>query len=292
MGSLSAVSDVFDDTSCELGEGPLWHPVREQLFWFDILGARLLTREGGRTRQVQFGEYVSAAGWVSESELLIASESRLILFNVDSERREDVEGIEPDDASTRTNDGRADPWGGFWISTMAKDKRAGAGTIYRFYRGALTPVVRAVTIPNAICFAPDRSCAYYADTVTGKVMRQPLEREHGWPEGEAEVFLDLSGEGLHPDGAVVDAGGNFWNAQWGAWRVACYSPEGEAIGKVSFDAAHTSCPAFGGPGLTTLFCTSACEDLSKEDAAKSDKHGMTFAFPETGQGQAEHRVNL
>ena len=73
--------------------------------------------------------------------------------------------------------------------------------------------------------------------------------------------------------------GIFWNAQWGAWRVACYSPEGEPIGKVSFDAAHTSCPAFGGPGLTTLFCTSAREELSDADAAKSENHGKTFAFP-------------
>jgi hypothetical protein len=26
---------------CTLGEGPLWHPEREQLFWFDIMGKRL-----------------------------------------------------------------------------------------------------------------------------------------------------------------------------------------------------------------------------------------------------------
>lgn len=286
------MSEVFDTTPCVLGEGPLWHPVREQLFWFDILGAQLLTREGDKSRQIQFDEYVSAAGWVSESELLIASETRLILFNVDRERGEDVEGLEADNSATRSNDGRADPWGGFWIGTMAKDKRQAAGTIYRYYQGAVTPVVHALTIPNAICFAPDRSCAYYADTVTGQVMRQPLEADHGWPEGEPDVFLDLTSEGLHPDGAVVDQDGNFWNAQWGAWRVACYSPEGTEIGKVPFDAANTSCPAFGGPGLSTLYCTSAREDLSDADTSKSEKHGMTFACPETGRGQAEHRVLL
>ena len=292
MGSLSAVSEVYDTTSCELGEGPLWHPLREQLFWFDILNSRLLTREGGKTRAVQFDEIVSAAGWVSDHELLIASERRLILYDVDRDRSEDVEGLEADDKTTRPNDGRADPWGGFWISTMSKDKDTGAARIHRYYQGKLTPLIQDLTIPNAICFAPDRSCAFYADTVTGKVMRQPLEGTDGWPEGEAEVFMDLTDEGLHPDGAVVDQAGNFWNAQWGAWRVACYSPKGEAIGKVSFNAAHTSCPAFGGPGLTTLFCTSARENLSDEDAAKSDQHGMTFAFPETGRGQAEHQVLL
>ena len=70
------MSRVFDDTVCALGEGPLWHPAREQFFWFDIIGHRLLTREGEATRIVQFDEHVSAAGWVSESELLVASETR------------------------------------------------------------------------------------------------------------------------------------------------------------------------------------------------------------------------
>ncbi|MCV6594267.1 MAG: SMP-30/gluconolactonase/LRE family protein [Silicimonas sp.] len=286
------MSDIFDDRRCDLGEGPLWHPGRGQLIWFDILGRKLLTREGGRPREVQFKEHVSAAGWVSDSELLIASERRLFLFDIDRERSEDVEGLEPDDATTRSNDGRADPWGGFWISTMGKAAESGRAVIHRYYQGRLTRLFGGLDVPNAISFAPDRSCAYFADSDSCKVMRQPLEPEHGWPEGDPEVFLDLTAEGLAPDGAVVDAGGNFWTALWGAWCVGCFGPDGTPIGKVGFEAAHTSCPAFGGPDLTTLYCTSALFDLSEENAAKSDRHGMTFAFPETGRGQAEHRVIL
>jgi sugar lactone lactonase YvrE len=40
---------VFDITPCTLGEGPLWHPERRQLFWFDITGRSLLTRVGGKS---------------------------------------------------------------------------------------------------------------------------------------------------------------------------------------------------------------------------------------------------
>ncbi|MGB3316589.1 MAG: SMP-30/gluconolactonase/LRE family protein, partial [Albidovulum sp.] len=38
---------IYDDRPCDLGEGPLWHPERQQLFWFDILKQRLLTRDNG-----------------------------------------------------------------------------------------------------------------------------------------------------------------------------------------------------------------------------------------------------
>lgn len=286
------MSEVYDQTPCALGEGPLWHPERGQLFWFDVLGHRLHFRESGKTRTVQFDEYVSAAGWVDDSTLLIASETRLFLFDLERQRAEDVEGLEPDKPLTRSNDGRADPWGGFWIGTMAKDGAKGAGAIYRYYGGRLTRLYDAISISNAICFSPDRKYAYFTDTPTQKIMRQGLEPDRGWPEGDPEVWLDLSAEGLFPDGAVVDADGQFWNAQWGAARVAAYAPDGTFLRSVEFDARHTSCPAFGGDDLSTLFCTSALQGLSDEARAASEHHGMTFAAPETGKGQAEHRVRL
>ena len=31
---------LFDPRICELGEGAVWHPVRQQAFGFDILGRR------------------------------------------------------------------------------------------------------------------------------------------------------------------------------------------------------------------------------------------------------------
>ena len=67
------MSTVFDERQCTLGEGPLWHPERQQLFWFDILNKRLLSRDNGTEKTWQFDEYVSAAGWVSRTELVIAS---------------------------------------------------------------------------------------------------------------------------------------------------------------------------------------------------------------------------
>ena len=56
---------IFDARLCELGEGPLWHPARAQLFWFDILGQTMLSQDRDGPRQWRFPERVSAAGWVS-----------------------------------------------------------------------------------------------------------------------------------------------------------------------------------------------------------------------------------
>ena len=291
MGRVRAVSAIYDPTVCTLGEGPLWHPGRGQLFWFDILGKRLLTREGDRTRTWSFDEQVSAAGWVSESALLVASERRLFVFDLETGRQDDVAPLEADDPRTRSNDGRADPWGGFWIGTMGKNAEPHLGTIHRWHRGALTPLFGGLTITNAICFAPDRSVAYFAET-TSKIIRWVALDDDGWPAAEPEDWLDLRGEAGNPDGAVTDAEGNLWNAQWGAGRVACYAPDGEFLRAVAFDALHTSCPAFGGPDLTTLFCTSACEDRPHDPNRPETVDGKTFAAEGVASGRPEPRVIL
>ncbi len=277
---------VYSSIPCTLGEGPLWHPERQQLFWFDILGKRLLSVEGDEARIWQFDECVSSAGWVDHDTLLMASETGLWRFDLVTEERLLLCPLEADNEVTRSNDGRADPWGGFWIGTMGFNAEKGAGSIYRYYRGELRRLVGDVTISNAICFAPDRSCAFYTDTDVGRIMRQPLDAADGWPVGEAEVFLDLSAEDFGVDGAVVDAQGNLWNAQWGAGRVACYSPEGALIETISVPTPQSSCPAFGGADLSTLYITTAAEGVDTPPA------GQTFTAPTGTVGQREHQVIL
>ncbi len=286
------MSRVHDPTICALGEGPLWHPLREQLFWFDIIRYRLHTREGDRTKTWQFDEHVSAAGWVDEERFLIASETKLFLFNVETGQSEDVCPLEADNHATRSNDGRADPFGGFWIGTMGKAAEPGAGAIYRFYHGEARLLYPNITVPNAISFTPDGRFAYWTDSHRGQIMRQPLDPADGWPEGEPALWLDLSSEGIIPDGAVVDAEGNLWNAQWRSWRVACYSPEGAFLRAVPFNASQTSCPAFGGDNLTTLYCTSARDSVESRDERPSAQHGMTFAADNVAQGLPERQVKL
>lgn len=286
-------AEVFDNRISTLAEGPLWHPLRKQLFWFDILGSKLLTRSAAGAKSWDIGEYASAAGWIDHDRLLVATETGLFDFDIESGEKTRIADIEADQPQMRSNDGRADPWGGFWIGTMGKgDNRDGAGRIYRFYRGEVRKIVSGLTIPNSICFSLDRRFGYYSDTATQKMMRVALEGEHGWFAGEPEVFRDFSTDDLSPDGAVTDAYGNIWVALWGAAKVAAYDSDGRLLKEVAFDAPQTTCPAFGGNDLTTLYVTSAREHMDEDTAAKNPKSGMIFAADGAGQGRAEPQVTL
>jgi sugar lactone lactonase YvrE len=268
---------VFDDRACVLGEGPLWHPERQQLYWFDILRKSLMTRVGDQAEEWQFDDHVSAAGWIDADHLLIASAAGLFTYDLTNGQQKQIVALE--------EDGRADPLGGLWIGTMGKSAEPDAGAIYRFYKGELRLLYKGISVSNAICFTPDGNAAYFTDTHSRKVMRQTLDAQ-GWPKGTPELFLDVTKEGLNPDGAVVDAQGCFWNAQWGASRVARYDPAGNFLSEITFPARQVTCPAFGGPDLSTLYVTSASVRVNDPQG------GQTFAVQTGIKGQKEHQIIL
>lgn len=278
---------IHDDTICLLGEGPLWHPERAELFWFDILG-RTLHRKGQHWR---FPFLVSAAGWADRDTLLIASDHAFYRFDIPGGLYEPVAALDTDNPITRSNDGRADPQGGFWIGTMGKRAESGAGAIWRYYRGEVRMLFPGISISNAICFAPDATTAYFTDTETQVIHKVRLDGA-GWPVGEPDLHVDLRGTAFWPDGAVVAADGTLWNAQWGAGRVAVYDAMGREVATHAFPASQTTCPAFGGPDLTTLYCTSAAVGLEQGHVIGHPETGRTFAVEVGVAGQAEHRVIL
>src|SRR5690606_12990502 len=232
---------IFDDRICQLGEGPLWNPERGQFFWFDILGRRLLSRDAGQPLEWKFDRMASAAGWVDRDRLMIGTETGLALLDLRDGALEPVAGIEADDPATRSNDGRADRQGGFWIGTMGKGGEAGRGAIYRYYKGEVRQLAEGISIPNAICFSRDGGLAYYADTPEGKIWAQPLDRD-GWPQGEPELCLDLRPERLRPDGAVIDSEGVLCVACWGAGAVIRFAPDGRQLDRIEVGGRHSSCP--------------------------------------------------
>ncbi|MEY8097153.1 SMP-30/gluconolactonase/LRE family protein [Falsihalocynthiibacter sp. S25ZX9] len=285
---------LFDSRTCILGEGPLWHPLHKQYYWFDIMGKKLLTLGADGPKEWSFDEHVSAAGWVSENELLIASQTALFLFDLNTGKTvRKLCDLEADDATTRSNDGRADTYGGFWIGTMGINAETNAGAIYRYYKGELRCLYSDISISNSICFSPDGAYAYYSDTAEKTIRRQKLNPKDGWPTGSSELWLDLSKEGINPDGSVIDMRGYLWNAQWGLNRIACYNPDGVLLETVACpEASQTSCPAFGGEGLTDLLITTARVGLSAEILEKEPMAGATFLAKDVAKGQQENQVIL
>lgn len=283
---------LFDDTACELGEGAFWHPARENFFWFDILGRRLFERGPAGRMTWDMPELTSAMGLAGDGRLLLSTETGLWLFDPERGTREHLAAIAADQPGLRSNDGRADPWGGFWHSTMGKRAEPGAGGIWRWHRGELRQLFDGITIPNAICFDQPRALAYFADTARHLVWAQPLDPVTGWPTGARRVFLDLSGDGLNPDGAVTDTKGRIWIALWGAGRIDAYDPAGRRVASVPVPARQVTCPVFGGPDLSALMAATAWEGLDPAARAADPQAGCCFIVQSQARGTETPAVQI
>jgi sugar lactone lactonase YvrE len=240
-----------------------------------------------------FDRHVSAAGWLDRDTLLIASETDLIRFDIDTGAREHLLPLEADNAVTRSNDGRADPFGGFWIGTMGK-QRGGSG------RCALS------LLPWGGCEAARWASLSLTRPALHAGWEPRLFRGYGRARRRAHLAgcRGLAGRSCGRSGSIIAIAGStpmvlssmphgrFWCAEWGGARVACYDPDGKFIEEIALDVPQPTCPAFGGAELSTLFVTTARQGLPDDQMDGAPRSGMTLSFGVSARGQFEHRVIL
>ena len=254
---------TLTDTTSLLGECPVWCERTERLFWTDIPGCELraLEPESGKIQRWSLAEPLgSFALTADEDVLLMGLASCLGYFNLSTGRFSKITAT-PGVPGTRINDGRCDRMGNFVFSTMdAGNQVQNIGRFHRLNAAALeteTLDLPAVAIPNSICFSPDGSTLYYADSLQGCISccdYPSLENQR--------VFTKVDGKGA-PDGSCIDAQGFLWNAEWGGSRVVRYAPDGKVDRMIESPCAQTTCPVLAGPGYNTLYSTSARISLDK-----------------------------
>jgi len=236
---------------------------------------------------------VTAAGVIDADNLAIASAAGIFRLELSTDTRELLVPLDPESTSVRSNDGRVGPSGAFWIGTMGLTDpgKVAAGSLYSVRDGQVTKLLGDLHIPNATCFSPDGTIAYFADTVSGLIRKVSLDAATGLPNGPWQDFArpQLPGE---PDGAVVDSAGYVWNAQWNGGAVVRFAPDGSVDRVVKVPVSRVTCPAFGGKDLKTLYVTTAREGMTAEQLATEPMAGSIFAIDVDVPGLPENIARL
>lgn len=278
---------------CHLGEGPTYDAVTDTAWWFDIVESRLFEANLSRgTIDVHALPFMaSALAYVDDGRQLLSTDIGLVLRDIATGHLETFVPIDANNGTTRSNDARVHPSGSFWISTMGRHAERDAGTISVFHNGTLLPILSALTIPNAICFSPDGTMGYFADTSTNDLCRIRLDPVTGLPV-EAPSILHHHRDAGGLDGAVTDADGLIWCAIWGGACINVYSPDGGLVRTVPVAALQPSCPVFVGPRFDRLLVTSAFQGMDAGARAADPGHGLTFVLDIGGRGGPQPRVRL
>lgn len=289
------------DAKASLGESPVWAADAGRLYWVDI-NAPALHRFDPATGLDESWPMPSAIGCVAldaDGHAIGALRDGLYRLDLSGAGQHAKLADAPyDPAEERFNDGRCDAAGRFWIGSM-HEPRLPKAALYRYeapnyesgrYDGGahFANMVGGVTVSNGLAFSPDGSILYHADTPTHRVTAYDCDAGSG-ALSNPRVFIDLAASQERPDGATVDAAGNYWVALYGSGRVAQFSPAGERLRDILLPAKAPTMPCFGGKDLRTLFITTARQKHTDEELASMPQAGGLFAIDLPVPGLPEPR---
>jgi len=257
-----------------LGEGPCWSAAEGRLYWFDIKGRKLHwhTPRDGDTSGVELPMRASAAAPRAGGGLLMATEHGLAAFESRSATVALVRAM-TFPAGFRTNDGKVDPQGRFWWSTMDDAGGERPGALFRTDPDlTTTQVLDGIHIANTVSVTADGRTLLLADSKLQTIYAHDVADLR-----RRRVFARTEGA-IAPDGSALDAEGFLWNAQWGGGRLVRYGPDGAVDRMIPLPVSQPTSCAFGGPDLATLYVTSAREGLSEAELDRQPLAGSLFAF--------------
>jgi len=269
------------------GEGIIWNPGDQKIWWTDITGKRLWSFDpaSGTSRSIETPNRVCCLAPRRSGGLILALDDGLA-FSREGTEIERFHDFEPDLPQTRLNDGRTDRTGRFIVGGMDEVSGKAISSVLRVDAdGTVATIIRGVAISNSICFSPDGNVLYFTDTPTGRIMAFPYDQKSG-SVGESRTFATVVGGGA-PDGSCVDSEGGVWNAEWGGKRVVRYTQEGKVDVIVDLPVSNVTCCAFGGADLGTLYITTSRLGLDDRQLADQPGAGGLFAISPSFRGIAD-----
>lgn len=262
-----------------IGEGPVWDDRAQCLYFVDIL-SRMIHRYNPATNEdeiFQLNKMVGAIAICQHHRLITALEDGFAFLDFDHKTTQEIWVNKQNDI--RFNDGKCDPEGRFWAGTMSLSGEKGKGTLYCLdQKQKVSPVLSGITTSNGLAFSPDGRYLYYTDSPTLEIWRFDTDPKTVLLKNKQVVVQIPPGEGV-PDGMTIDEQGRLWVAQWGGGRICCYDPRtGQKVNEVFLPVEQVSSCTFGGPHLSDLFVTTACQGLSEEMLEKQPDAGALFCI--------------
>lgn len=255
-----------------LGEGPLWDPRIKKLLFTDIKGGALFIFDPRtqKTERRKADEMLSAMGLAAGGGYVCARRDGFARMQLGDRgiRIEPVCNPEPEEKTNRFNDGKTDPFGGFWSGTMDDAEKRASGAWWRLApSGECQRLDENYRVTNGPAFDKSRGRAYFTDSARRIIYKANFDgaKIHG-----KDVFLKFDGDEGYPDGMEIDRHGCLWVAFWDGAAIRRFSPDGAFIQKIEIGVPRPTSLAFCG---ARIFVTSARTGLSDD---------LLSEFPDSG----------
>lgn len=274
------ISKLVLDSKATLGEGPVWEPKKQLLYWVDIEGCQLHAHKPD-TRENQhwdFDKMIGAAIPTTTGTLLLAMETGLASYSPETETLVRHHVLENKDPQMRFNDGKVAPNGDLWLGTMHKKFLSKSGNLYQIQPDFNTSVlIPETTISNGMAWTSDTKKFYFIDSPTFQV------RSFDYLDGNisnGKTAFKIPESFGSPDGMCIDQENKLWIAHWGGNCIRKWDPiTGKVLEKIAIPAPHVTSCCFGGEDLKTLYITTARSGMTAEQLEEFPLSGGLFSCP-------------
>src|SRR6187200_3647882 len=126
---MSKSWEVAVNSSCLLGEGPVWDIKEQCIYWVDILQCQIhqFFPSNGKLKSFRTVSMIGALALTESGAVITAQSNGLFLLDLKKETTHLLANPEEGLLENRFNDGKCDPIGRFWVGTMSLTGAAKSG---------------------------------------------------------------------------------------------------------------------------------------------------------------------
>ncbi len=274
-------ADLFLDSDCLLGEGPLWDAQHKVFYWVDIEGRNVHSFHF-ETTIYTFWSVPKRVGAVTltnhANTLLMGLQGKLAGLNTATGLVQEWATIDHLKPQNRCNDGQIDAAGRLWIGTMQVDNQKNEGSLF-CVSSDMKPLVKltGLGISNGIAWSLDNKTMYFIDSLDKNIKAFDFDLASSNITNQRVIFTTHNDSEV-PDGMCIDAEGMLWVAFWDGFRVARINPlTGEELAEIHVPVPQVTSCAFGGDNLDLLLITTAKVGLSEEALQAYPLSGSIFS---------------
>ena len=273
--------EALGEARTSVGENPLFDARANRLYWIDVRetpGIHARDMSSGVEKRWPMAEDIGSIALTTGARLIVGLRSGFAFFDPGTGALEPIVDPEPGLPHNRLNDGKCDPSGRYWCSSMNPESGLAEGSLYVLDHDlSCRRMHGSYFTPNGLAWSLDGRTMYFSDTRRGAIYTFPFDVAAG-TLGERQVFADLGALPGGPDGATVDCDHGLWSAHVDDGCLIRYDADGRMERIVRLPVTKPTACTFGGPGYRQLFVTTATRGLDADQLREEPMAGRVLVL--------------
>ena len=293
MNIIASKPRVIWKANTKLGEGTLWVPSHNSIYFVDIKNKKILILniKNNKKKIIKIDKEIGFLTHIKRNIFILGLQSELRIVNLETKKTIKSIPIEEDKPLNRLNDGKTDSKGKLWFGTM--DNLEGdikKGSLYCLDKKLnIHKVDTGYYTTNGPAFINDKNFLH-TDSRIKTIYKIKINKKY--KVIKKTKFLKFSKNDGSPDGMTIDSKKNVWVCHYGGACISVYNMKGERIYKIDLPAKNITNCTFGGLKNNELFITTALKDMKKNEIEKYKFSGSLLMIRTNVKGVKPKPFNI